>query len=427
MQASADGQVMTKRPSALSLAAVALGNALEFYDFLTFSFFAVQIGHCFFPAGQAGRGLSLTLATFGVGFLTRPLGGLVIGRLGDRLGRRPAMVVSFSLMGVAITGLALTPGYAQIGPAAPVLLVAFRLLQGFALGGEIGPSTAYLVEAAPLHRRGLYVAVQDTTQYAASLAAGLVGFGLSSALSPAALDAWGWRCAFLVGAAVIPIGLVLRRRLPETLAAPGEEGDAAQTARPPLRLIILGLVMIGSATSCAYGLDYMTTYAQDSLKLPVSQAFGATIVLGVCGLLASPIAGLLSDRLGRKPVMISAGAVMAILVIPGFMVMSRLHSAVSVYAVVAVLTVLQEIGSAPAFITVTESLPRRIRSGGLALIYAVAVAVCGGVAQFAIKALTDAAKSPLAPAWYMLGALLVGLTAQALVAESNPLRARRRG
>jgi MHS family citrate/tricarballylate:H+ symporter-like MFS transporter len=138
--------------------AVAIGNALEFYDFLTFSLFAVQIGHCFFPEAQTSHGLLFTLATFGAGFVTRPLGGIVIGTYGDRVGRKPAMMLSFMLMGIAIFGLVLTPSYGQIGIAAPILLLLFRLVQGFALGGEVGPSTAFLVEAAPPHRRGLYVA-----------------------------------------------------------------------------------------------------------------------------------------------------------------------------------------------------------------------------------------------------------------------------
>jgi MHS family citrate/tricarballylate:H+ symporter-like MFS transporter len=143
---------------------VGIGNALEFYHFLTYSYFAIQIGHCFFLAAQTAHGLLFSLATFGVGFFTRPLGAMVIGRIGDRVGRKPAMVLSFTLMGIGITGLALTPSYATIGVVAPILLLVFRLLQGFALGGQVGPSTAFLIEAAPPHRRGLYVAVQYMTQ-----------------------------------------------------------------------------------------------------------------------------------------------------------------------------------------------------------------------------------------------------------------------
>lgn len=175
--------------------AVGMGNALEFYDFLTFSFFSTQIGHCFFPNATGKRSLLYALATFGVGFAMRPLGGILIGRYGDRAGRKPAMLLSFTLMGMAILGVALTPAYTQIGVAAPVLLVLFRLMQGFALGGEVGPSTAYLIEAAPPHRRGLYVSIQYATQDCAPLVAGLVGFVLSLLLTAQQLDTWGWRSA----------------------------------------------------------------------------------------------------------------------------------------------------------------------------------------------------------------------------------------
>src|SRR5215831_17758886 len=162
--------------------AVFVGNGLEFYDFLTFSYFAVYISKTFFPKGNPSVALLATLATFGVGFLTRPVGAYVIGRMGDRIGRKPAMVFSFALMGVAIVGLALTPSYAVIGPAAPVIVLLFRLVQGFALGGEVGPTTAFMAEAAPLARRGLYLSMQYATQDAAVLTAGLVGTTLATLL-----------------------------------------------------------------------------------------------------------------------------------------------------------------------------------------------------------------------------------------------------
>src|SRR6201996_8311897 len=199
------------------LGAVVAGNALEFYDFLTFSFFALQIGSTFFPGKDKTSNLLFTLATFGGGFSPRPPGGVIIGTLGDTWGRKPAMLFSFGLMGASVVGLALTPSYAAIGWYAPLLAVLFRLLQGFALGGEVGPTTAFLLESAPLTRRGLYVSLQNATQYFATLCAGLVGFVLASLLPAAALSQWGWRIAMLLGAAVVPFALVIRARLPETL------------------------------------------------------------------------------------------------------------------------------------------------------------------------------------------------------------------
>src|SRR5436190_2526636 len=171
-----------KRVPARHVAAVVVGNALEFYDFLTYAFFAVYIGRTFFPANDPATSLLASLGTFGVGFVTRPIGAFVIGRMGDRLGRKPAMILSFSLMGIAITGLALTPSYATIGVAAPALVILFRMLQGFALGGEVGPTTAFLLEAAPPERRGFYTAFQAWTQDLSILASGLIGLGLSNVL-----------------------------------------------------------------------------------------------------------------------------------------------------------------------------------------------------------------------------------------------------
>ena len=398
--------------------AVAAGNALEFYDFLTFSFFAVQIGHAFFPMG---KGLLFTLATFGVGFVTRPLGGIVIGRLGDRVGRKQAMILSFSLMGAAITVLALIPPYARIGVAAPVLLVICRLVQGFALGGEVGPTTAFLIEAAPPHRRGFYVALQYMTQDLAVLAAGIVGFALSSLLSPAALDGWGWRAAFLLGAAVVPVGLVIRQGLPETLHAP-EPAAAGPAPRPTAGLIVLGLMMLAASGVYLYGLDYMTTYAQDSLKMDAGLAFGATIVIGVGTSVCDPLSGLLSDRIGRRPVMIAAAGLLLVLVVPLFLAMVRLHSVAVVYAATAVLAAGQSFLTVPALVTVTESLPRASRSGVLAILYAASIALFGGTTQLAIKGLTDLSGSRLAPAWYIAGALVVGLVAMLLVRETAPAK-----
>src|SRR5580765_8244072 len=217
--------------------AVFIGNGLEFYDFLTFSYFAVYISRTFYPGGSPASALLATLATFGAGFLTRPIGAIVIGGMGDRVGRKPAMIFSFTLMGVAIVGLALTPSYGMIGPLAPALVLLFRLVQGFALGGEVGPTTAFMAEAAPLHRRGLYLSMQYATQDAAVLIAGIVGASLSATLSAQQLQDWGWRAAMLLGASIVPFGLLVRRALPETLGQAAAEGETLSAATEPRRSI----------------------------------------------------------------------------------------------------------------------------------------------------------------------------------------------
>jgi len=402
------------------VASVGVGNALEFYDFLTFSFFAIQIGHCFFPAARTSHGLLFTLATFGAGFVTRPLGGFVIGRFADRSGRKPAMMLSFALMGAAITGLALTPSYTTIGAAAPALLLVFRLLQGFALGGEVGPSTAFLIEAAPPRRRGLYVGLQYGTQDIAVLAAGLVGYVLSSWLSAAALDAWGWRIAFLLGAAVVPVGLIIRRSLPETLDRPDEGVEPASAPTAPLRIVVLGLMMLAATGVSIYVIEYIATYAQDSLHMATNLAFGATVTTGLVSLVCDVSGGALSDLLGRKPVMLTAVALLLVLTLPAYAIMIRWPNPLVVYGAVALLSALLGFCAGPTLIAITESLPKTSRSGALGTLYAVSLAVFGGSTQFMIKWLTDVTGSALAPAWYMGAALAVGGVAMLLIRETAP-------
>jgi len=400
--------------------AVAIGNGLEFYDFLTFSFFSIQISHAFYPAGQTSHGLLYTLATFGVGFATRPLGGFLIGRYGDRVGRKPAMTLSLTLMGVAIFAMALIPSFARIGTAAPILLLLCRLVQGFALGGVVGPSTAYLVEAAPPERRGLYASLQSATQDLAILGAGVVGFVLSSVMSPQALDEWGWRVAFLLGVAVVPLGLWIRRSLPETMPRADAGVAPAVKVRVPVRLVILGLLMLGASTISGYVLTYLTTYAQDSLKMSANLAFRATMIIGLGEASAAVMSGFLSDRFGRRPVMISAYTTLALLAVPTFIVMNQSPGMTIVYAAMALLSVLVDLASVPAIVVIAESLPAAVRCGTLATVYAVAIASFGGTTQFMLKWLIDETGSPLAPAWYMTGACVMGACAALLVHESAP-------
>lgn len=406
--------------------AVVVGNAIEFYDFVTYAFFAAQIGRCFFPSDSPGASLLASLATFGVGFLTRPLGAYVIGRMGDRVGRKPAMLLSFTLIGVAVIGLPLTPSFASIGIAAPILVISFRLLQGFALGGEVGPSTAFMMEAAPVHRRGLYISLQAMSADAAVLVAGLVGVGLSAVMSSAALDAWGWRVALLLGAVIVPFGMVLRRSLGETLSV--DDTVAATIGDSPWRgygrVALLGLAMLAAATTTNYILDYMTTYAGATLGMSTKVALGATVVVGLSGVICDPLSGWLSDRLGRKPVMMVPWLVLLAAIFPCFWAIGHWRTGGVLYGACALLTVASTLSTATVLVTITESLPKAIRSGGLSIIYAIAIAIFGGSTQFMVAWLTRLTGSPLAPAWYMIGGVVVGLLAVSRLAETAPIRLR---
>lgn len=411
-EATAGSPALTAR----QIAAVAAGNGLEFYDFVTYSFFAVQIGRTLFP-GDAAHALMLSLATFGVGFVSRPLGALVIGRLADRRGRKPAMILSFTLMGVAIVGLALTPSYAVAGMAAPTLAVLFRLLQGFALGGEVGPNAAFLLEAAPPHRRGLILSLHFATADAAVLAAGLVGLTLSNLLTPAELDAWGWRVAFLLGALIVPFGLALRRTLAETL--PTEAGQPAPpgSLRPFLVVATGGMLILGAGTISNYTLGYLTTYAQVTLNMAVTTAFGATVMLGLTGVVGGLAAGWLSDRFGRKRVLAAPWLALIALALPAFFLLSALRTPAALLGATTLLSLLHIFGSTAAMLLFIEALPARIRAGALGLIYALAIATFGGTTQLVVKTLIEWTGSPLVPAWYMMAAVVAGLAGAMLIRE----------
>ena len=400
------------------IAAVAAGNALEFYDFVTYSFFAVQIGRSLFP-GDASQSLVLSLATFGVGFVSRPLGGLIIGRMADRRGRKPAMILSFSLMGIGIVGLALTPSYAAIGAAASVIAVLLRLLQGFALGGEVGPNAAFLMEAAPPDRRGFYLSIHLATADTATLIAGLVGFSLSSLLGEAQLAAWGWRVAFLIGASIVPFGLALRRTLEETLPA-----EARQAAPPGSRRALLvtagaGMLILGAGTISNYTLDYLTTYAQDTLQMAVRSAFGATIVLGLVSALSDLGTGWLVDRYGPKRVLVGPWIALILLAVPTFYVLAALRSPAALFGATALLTLLHIFGSSAAILLFILALPARVRAGSLSLVYALAIAIFGGSTQIIEKLLIHWTGSPVAPGWYMVAAVSAGLVGALLIPEPD--------
>ncbi len=415
------------------VAAVSLGNALGFYDFLIYVYFAVYIGRAFFPAGNETASLLVTYGASFIGFVARPVGAMIIGPMGDRIGRRAAMMLSFILMGIGVIGVALMPSYAQIGIAAPILVVVFRLVQGFALGGEVGPTTAYLVEAAPPLRRGLYASGQYATQDAGVLVAGLISTALASQLDAQQLQDWGWRVAMLIGASIVPFGLWLRSSLPETLHAADDAALAPDattgdlTAKTPLRpyllLIVLGLMMLMSGTIGSYVSSYMTTYALTTLHMAQTVAFGVIIVNGLFNVLFEPVSGWLSDRFGRKPVMIIPGVIQLLCILPAFWVIAHYRTTLTFYAMIALVTILQALSTPPVIVVLTEQLPKRVRSGVVAVVYAFAIATFGGSTQFMLTWILAWSGNPLAPAYYWIAALVIGLTAMALVKESAPVKA----
>lgn len=390
------------------VAAVTVGNGLDFYDFLTFAYFAPQIARTMFPGGDARDGLFYTLMTFGAGFLTRPVGAIVFGRIADRRGRKPAMLMSFGLMGAAIFGLALTPSYAAIGMAAPVLVVFFRLLQGLALGGEVGPNTAYLMEAAPPDRQGVYISMQYVSQNAATMLSGVVGGVLAMTLSPAALDAYGWRIAFLLGVTIVPFAFAIRRTLTETL--PPEGAPASANAPVSMRSVLIGGgIMLAAGTIGSYSLTYLGTYAQTVLALPATSAFLGIALGGIVGMVSDVVIGRLIDRGMDTRALLIPWLISIAIIVPAFMLLSGSPTTTMLLVVTAVLTMLLEAQSLLALFLFTRALPMAVRATALGGVYAVAIAVFGGSTQPVINRLLDWTGNPVAPAWYLAAALAIGL------------------
>jgi MFS family permease len=422
----ADARAAQSQPPIPTSAVVAtvLGNGLEFYDFTTYAFFAVMIGRAFFPSHDPFISLLLSVAAFGVGFISRPLGGIVIGAYADRSGRKPAMMLSIGLMAVGMVLLAATPSYAAIGIAAPILVVVARLVQGFALGGEVGPSTAYLLEAAPAGKRGQYGVWQIASQGAAMAFAGLFGVALSFALDDAAIQSWGWRIPFIIGVAIVPVGMIMRSRLQETVDAdastihPSTGHVFSALLKNHLRPLVVALMLITSGTIATYIGAYMTTYALSTLHMATGASMSATAVTGACLLLFSLIGGWLSDRVGRKPVYLLSKLALTAVAYPAFVAINQHHTLAALLLMAGLMGALNALG-AVALVVITECFPKSVRSAGLSTVYALAVTVFGGTTQFVVAWLIHATGNPLAPAWYLIASSAIGIVAILMIVETK--------
>jgi MHS family citrate/tricarballylate:H+ symporter-like MFS transporter len=331
-------------------------------------------------------------------------------------------------MGVAIIVISLTPSYNAIGLAAPVIVILARMLQGFALGGEVGPTTAYLLEIAPPERRGLVISLQPTSQEIAATAGALVGLILSKTMMPANLEAYGWRIAFLIGALAFPFGLWMRRTLPETIPQAGDSAKRTEDsghftlARRHARTIVLALSILASGTIATYVTQYMTTYAQTTLHVASSTAFATSLVSNGLQIIGALLGGWLADRFGRKPVMIIPQLVVLVFTYPTFLWMVGAPGAWSLLFGFGALSLVGSLPFTAFYAAFTEALPQQIRGGIFATVYAVAIASFGGTAQLVVTWLLHITGNPLAPAWYLLLAAVVALVAMSLLPETAPVK-----
>ena len=404
-------------PRTKQIAAAVIGNALEWYDFVVYGFLTVIISRLFFPAHSEYASLLLTTATFGVGFFMRPVGGIILGLYADRKGRKAALQLIIGLMTISMAIIAFAPPYSAIGIAAPLLMVLARLLQGLATGGEFASATSFLVEASPEQHRGFYGSLQMVGQSLAALGGALSGVLVTRGFTSEQLDSWGWRLPFMFGLLIGPVGLYIRRHLEETDAFLESRSKRQTQAVGALLnqhqrsiLVTFGLVICGTISYYVI-LVYMPTFANKQLNLPLNEAFIAQVIGLVCMTLVIPVCGTLSDRIGRRPILIAAPVAYLLLLYPFF---TWIHAHPSFLHLVLMQTVLCSIAGAfsgPISTAVAEQFPVGVRSTGLAVAYNMAVMLFGGFAQFIVTWLVEKTGSPIAPAYYVMFGAMVGLVA----------------
>lgn len=396
------------------IAGTTIGNALEFFDFTVFTFLMLVIGPLFFPAASGYGQLLLTTATFGVGFLMRPVGGMLIGSYADRHGRRAAMTLTLWLMGLGCALIAAAPTYAQMGVVGPVLMVLARLIQGFAAGGEVGASTTLLVEHAPPEKRGFYSSWQFGSQSLGVMLGALTVALLTAALSKEQMQAWGWRVPFVIGILTVPVGAYIRRNLEETLEQPARtaaDQPRAATGHQPLRRVFAehkapvakGILLVIGGMVCAQIIGfYMPAYANKELGLPATSTLFASVVLGAIGFLLAPFVGMLADRVGRKRVIFWSRAATVAALLPCFQWLVSAPSTGRLMTVIALLAVLLALQTAPVITMLPELFPKAVRTTGMSVVYGLGISVFGGFAQFFVTWLLHVTGNPMAPAWYLM-------------------------
>jgi MFS transporter, MHS family, proline/betaine transporter len=395
------------------IVAVSLGNALEWYDISSYGFFAVYVAKAFFPNEDATVSLLLTFGTFGLAFLVRPIGGLVLGAYADRHGRKASLMISIVLMTIGTLAIAVMPTYGTIGILAPIAVLIARLLQGFSAGGEFGSSTAFLVEHLP-ERRGFIASWQFASQGLGQVLSSAFGVGLISWMTPADMGSWGWRIPFFFGVLVGPVGIYIRNHLEDATAPPAAKRDS------PIRVVflhqklrvILGIGALAVSTAVNYLIVFMPTYVVKTLNLPPIVGYEATLAGAIAVTLLTPMAGIVSDRIGRTTHMIVINLLLLLSITPAFLLLTRTPTPTIIILAVLWLATLKALYFGPLAALMSELLPAATRATGLGLGYNIGVTVFGGMGPVTMTWLgTIAFIGDLSPAWYLTIVGLLSLSA----------------
>jgi len=407
--------------------AAVIGNALEWYDFVIYGFMTVIISRLFFPAESEYASLLIAMATFGVGFFMRPVGGVLIGLYADRHGRKAALQLIILLMTIATAMIAFAPTYAAIGIAAPAIMVLARLLQGAATGGEFASATSFLIESAPPERRGFFGSLQMVGQSISALTGATAGMLVTQGLTPEQIDSWGWRLPFLFGLLIAPVGLWMRRHLSETEEFLAAKDDTTQhlglmaVLREHLRDVLVCFGLVVSSTIMFYVvLIYMPTYAKTQLNIPLKEAFTAQVAGLVFLTVLIPLFGVLSDRIGRRIVLMMAALLYLLLTYPLMDWLLAEPSLMRLATMQIVLCSAIAVGFGAISTALAEQFPVRQRSTGLALAYNVAVMIFGGFAQLIVTWLIKETGSLLAPSFYVMFGASVGLLSAWFITDRRP-------
>ncbi|MEU6578241.1 MFS transporter [Streptomyces sp. NPDC046805] len=407
-----------------AIVAGTVGNAVEWVDWALYAIFVKIIADVFFPKAHGGVALLSTLAIFAVGFVMRPVGAAVLGMYADRHGRKKGLTLTIGLMAGCGFVIAFTPGYETIGIAAPLILLLARLAQGFSAGGEFGSSSAFLVESAAAGRRAFAGSWQQVSVAVGALIASLLGTTFTSLLSEGALHSWGWRVAFVIGGLLGLVGLWLRVSIEDTDSF-AETKARGQDRKNPLKamfvehplaaLRVVGITVAGTLTYYIW-VNYLPTYANLTTGIPLERALLSQTLCLIVFVVLLPFAGLLSDRLGRKPTMAAFAGGFVVLAWP---MLHLLNDSFVVLFLIQLTGMLLILGySANCAVIMAEQFPPEVRATGIALPYALAVAVFGGTAPYITTWMSDSGHAD--KLWlYVSGAALVSLVIYLTMPETK--------